>query len=611
MVAFIRTLGTIYAVNVQLYQFLHNVCLRHAAHAAHEALYEPVREALDASAGLDNCGGTDDLVNYPLPEDLQPLLPSVAQSETCIGSFRLLATHNETLGLEMLYRMLISPDACQLAWEYSRDGYVSQISGLPAPDCIQGDTLLLTGTANQATILNQQSPWRSKIMVLDRPFEEVCDWITLPGEGKSFAPQPTSILGSDDIAVVPTATPLGFVAAPTATPPEFTVNLTPGAGEPAAEEPATEVPPVSEPTVVQATAIPPAPAQGGFNEISMDDTAGREESPDPEFNDAQAIFLAINPQDGSHGFYVLTDVQHTARDASAARYPLHFHIARAESYPVSLSSNGRAIAYFTTEGSSADAQIRRVTVALEPDAASGEYEEVSLVYHPIAWARNADGNLTLAPPSDGSLILSFAAGLVPAPYPPAYLPEGDQTLVFYLGGIPSIYRLDMNTAADVIVPELLIENGEAPSASPNGRFIAFERADSSGRNIYVMAINTGEVRPITQEQDVECFDPKFASDSLTLYFTCEAGEERSVFRYGITGVSEIEISIPNAGNFSPSPQPGYITFDDGITIYMSRDDGTQVVPLLQLDGLNTSLLVWVQPDPEARASLSPSPSNGD
>lgn len=642
MISFIRTVGVVYPSNVELYQFLHNICLRHAADAANDAIYQPVREALDAGSQLDNCGGTDDIVYFPLPDDLQPALPSVAQGDTCIGNFRLLATYNQTLGMEMLYRMLISSDPCTLAWEYSRDGYVAEISGLPAPECVQGDELVLTGTANQIVVLNQQSPWREKLMVLDRPFDEVCDYITLPGESDSFAPNPTSILGSDDIAIAPTATPLGFVIAPSATPLGIVLVTTPVPPQepPVTEEPqpepqsATEEPAPDQPSNDEPLPDQPPPDQpseppsndpsagqavganetitigagqtenggtgGGINELSLDDTAG-----------ADAVFLATDHDGRFNGAYLITGVQHRYSRV----FDPQFASLLLDSYPVSLTADGRYLVYYTTGANPATQQTRQFSIVqdmstdqaeAQPQPAAPdtlELDQVSLTYHRIDFVRAADGSLTLAPASDDSVTLSFPDGLTPAPYAPVTLPEtGDEILVLFEHGsaTPSIFRLTFNGQTSTAAATRLVENAAAPSVAPNGRYIAFERADATGRNIYVMATNSGVVHPITQQQGSECFAPQFGSDSLTLFFTCQSGDERKIFRYGVSGTSELGVGIPNAGNPAPSAAPGMITFDDGQTIYISHEDGTGAQPLISLDGLNSSRILWAQPDSEGQ-----------
>lgn len=625
MVSFIRTVGTILPADVELYQFLHNVCLDNPGHASREAIYEPIREALDASTQLDNCGGTGDMVNYPLPAYMQSMLPSIATNDYCIGNFRLLATHNQTLGMEMLYRMLISPDACTLAWEYSRDGYVAQISGLPAPECIQGDELVLTGTPLQHVVLNQQSPWRNKLMVLDRPFNQVCDWIDLPGEdGLGFAPNPTSILGSDDIAIAPSATPLGFVIAPSATPLGLALVTTPVSPvdqppdeEPPADEPPAEEPPADapqgddqQPDAPQPLPNPEQPSdvpsgdpssagQGtGANETtSIGSSQTETDNPDVE-QSALALYMGTTAQ-GENGVYLLTNVAHSATDTSYSRYPLHFHIARAENYPVSLSPDGQYAIYFTPRSGIPTEQARQISIVVDMNTTrdTHELEEISLVYHKIDWALLADGGFNTATSLDQSVVLNFPAGLTPAPYSPLTMPEtGDQVLVLFETGIPNLYQVDLNVAGDVAVAQLLVENAAAPAVSPNGRYIAFERVDATGSNLYVMSTNSREVHPITQQQGSECYAPQFGADSLTLFFTCEANGERKIFRYGLAGITELALGIPNAGNPMPSSTPGFITFDDGQKIYIAREDGSQVATLMdfELDDLSLSRMTWIQ-----------------
>jgi hypothetical protein len=234
-------------------------------------------------------------------------------------------------------------------------------------------------------------------------------------------------------------------------------------------------------------------------------------------------------------------------------------------------------------------------------------EQVSLNYTKIEWMPAADGSLMAAAAPDESVTINFTDGLRPAPYAPVSMPESDDLVLVLFENRStrsSIFRLTFDAQTSVALAQRLVENAAAPAVSPNGRYIAFERVDASGRNLYVMSVSSGEIHPITQQQGSECYAPQFGSDSLTLFFTCEAGGGRKIFRYGLAGVSELAVGTPNAGNPMPANTPGFITFDDGQNIYIAREDGSQVATLMdfEFDDLSLSRMTWIQSPPDGTTS---------
>lgn len=175
---------------------------------------------------------------------------------------------------------------------------------------------------------------------------------------------------------------------------------------------------------------------------------------------------------------------------------------------------------------------------------------------------------------------------------PTWSPDGQfVALTILQDGTPAVYTVEVGEITNAVAPELLVENASAPAYSPNGRLLAFER----GKNIYVLSLNTsGEVRKITDQVDRACYSPVFGKDSLTMFFLCGESENQVLYRYDVEGLTEIEIDISSIHNLALGPGQGYIGFDDGETVYYGYDDGSNIKPMVQLEGKQASYMSWVQ-----------------
>jgi hypothetical protein len=52
------------------------------------------------------------------------------------------------------------------------------------------------------------------------------------------------------------------------------------------------------------------------------------------------------------------------------------------------------------------------------------------------------------------------------------------------------------------------------------------------------------------------------------------------------------MGVEGAHNPMPGPSTGFIAFDDGAVVYYGREDGSHVVPMLQLEGWSVSRVRW-------------------
>ena len=558
----IRSVGFFSTGNLTFFNMLSNDCQLGEVIAAQRAIYDAVRGAYDAGAAANlGCAGLNQLESFPLPADLQPTLPTIAQDEACRGSFRLLATHNSSINPELLWRILTSVTPCEYAFAFAYYGTVLTYNLIPTPSCFQ-DGQVVIPSPSQGTddvILTTQSSWRQKMLVLDRPINLVCDYINLNPGADGFVLEATPTLPI--IVANPTNTPPVFVIEPTATlpvlvaPADNTLPTSPPLldSSPTPPPPSTEQPPlVAMPTNV-------SPGQGS-GDVGMESITISYEG-----LKLGAVVPGFTAEGAFDGIYVITSKQH---DATLQRLPVDCCPGLMPDFPVSANPGGEGFSYF----------------AAQPNATGGTNAVWTHIEFP-----NVNAPSATITPQPGTTFL---------PYAPAWSPDG--TSVLFTGtnaaGANQISFYSLDDASGT--PYYILENAAAPSIAPNGRMIAFERMDATGRNIYVMATASGEIVAITQQSaGSECFAPAFGGDSLTLFFTCKDATSQNIYRYGLAGVAPLETGIANAQNPSPAPDAGYITFDDGATIYISRDDGANAVPYAQIDGLNLRGLRWSGPPP--------------
>jgi hypothetical protein len=559
LIEHIRPIGFISTGNALFYSTLANSCGINNASAAERALLNSIRGAYDAGAAANmGCAGYDQYTTLPLSPDLQPTMPTIAQDADCQGNFRLLATHNEGLSPETLFRVLTALHPCDSAYEMAYYGGIAYPNQLPLPACFQnGQVIIAAPSLGQSDVLlTNASTWRQKLLILDRPLDQICNYLDLSVGTDGFALVPTE--DALDLVIVPSATPLGFVVAPTATLPVIVDDqgLLPTAPPLLDSSPTPPVPTLQPADPLPAVNPPPGDQAGGNHYQII--SAGRIIDP------LTATFVAYDPQGNFQGRYVLTGIQHWSKldRSQLLSLPPECCPGMRTDLPLSILPGGEAFTYFANDPTDGTVNLWVFGSELPADQPAirlGTFVP-DVTYSP-AWS--PDGQFVAIAGSNSGL-------------------EGQQTLVFYLGG----------SAA----PILTIDNATAPSISPNGRLLAFERLDPTGRNIYVLATNSGEIIPITQQPaGTACYQPQFGLDSLNLFFTCETNGERGIFRYGLAGLIPLQTGVANVQNPAPGPEAGYITFDDGQTVYISREDGTNAVPLVQIDGLRTRGFEWTQP----------------
>jgi hypothetical protein len=606
----LRPLGSVNINNVNFFNMVVANCGVPTGDVSQRAFSDAIRGALDpVAAAAQGCAGMQLLDSYPLPADLQPMLPQIANGNSaCTGRFRVLATHNSDLGLRTLYRILKSADPCQAAHDYAYEGKVPVYFVSP-PSCIQGEQLILQGGAQfDQTVLDASSPWWMKIAALDRPFDEICLSTPQLDPAGDFAIIPTPTLGA--FAAEATPTPGIFVIQPTPTP-DIIVAL------PTADP---DMPEAAEPEVDPPTPMPPQ--DEGILPTPSDDS--QEVEIDPHIQDvsgcfgclpanplipggrAQIIIVASDDEGGFGGLwaapYYVSSATHPADQTEPeltqpelVQIPMTGLPQPSEGYPAALSPDGTQIGYFArgVDPEGLPASTQKILIALTDGAGSSEMptEHMSLNFTKISPDIPVDGFLPL------TTTLLFPTELTPAPYAPIW--SDDDTIILTLidsAGTQSLYAIPLDDESDTIIPQLLIQNAAAPALAPNGRYLAFERIDDTGRNIYAVTLNSLLENPITRQQPgAECYSANFGPNSLTMYFTCSVGDERQMYTYGLNGITPINTGIPNAQNPTASGADGFIYFDDGRMIYRSVEDGTQAQPYLKIELENVLIAAYHLP----------------
>ena len=531
----VTPVGQASPANGALFHMLVETCNLTIGHAGLVAFDKAIRLAGDAAAAADQgCYAETALESLKLPPDQQPIMPSVAQGADCKGSFRMLATHNDVLSAPDLFRLLKSADPCTNAELFATSGHAA-LPNLPLPDCIVGASIHLTGTPTQPTVdVGPTSSWHDKIVLLDRPISQICDYL-----------DPSSSTGS--LVINPTDTPPAFAAAP----PSVVQQAT------------TEVPPQLA-AVASLTPIPPPVQQeaqpAGGSPTPEQPSAQLETVAQPDWTLPLLRQVLQIDTAGASGMVLATD-----------------NAGQLQAYSLGLSDQPQPIPL-------PDDMLG--TPSLTPDGQFVSYligagETVSLNFQPIK--ATADQQMIDVP-------IALPPTFVDNSQPLVWFPDAPKVLVpLAVGSNSTIYVVDLRSGDGQLTPLPLIENGASPDIAPNGRLIAFERDG----NIWVMSVSSGEMQAVTDQPDGSpCFGAQFGMDSLSLFFTCQTGEQRSIFRYGLNGVKELDFGVPNAGDPAPGPTTGMIAFNDGSTIYIARDDGSDAQLYAYLNGAAHARMVW-------------------
>jgi Tol biopolymer transport system component len=175
-------------------------------------------------------------------------------------------------------------------------------------------------------------------------------------------------------------------------------------------------------------------------------------------------------------------------------------------------------------------------------------------------------------------------------HPPAWVPGVNVLLVTLedANGTRALYQINVRGAGGA--PTLLIPNGAAGSYSPNARLIAFEQSQPDGtKRIAVARADAPSNIRVIDGVEPSCNTPRFDSDSVRLFFSCDVDGTPTLFTYGLGGVVPFGVA---GSNPQPGPSNGFVAFDDGASIYYGYADGSNAAPMIELGGQQVSHLSW-------------------
>jgi hypothetical protein len=518
-------------------------------------------------------GQLEALAPNPLTD---PDLPPTMQA--CPDVAYALKNVAEGLSLIEVYSLLFTDpiDPCTFAINYIKNAEGNASFALAfafgvTPSCY--DLATDTITLSDGTVLTQDSPWAQKVAVLTgQDFNAMC----------AFNPATLPPANSDGDLLLDDADvcPFEFGTGP---------DGCPGAGSP------PPLPPAAPPLAPSSGSLPPAPsptpspAPGTAGTSGSDTTAGTSTSgagggttaPNPwisqpplspqamqeialqfEFDPnslpnptgkplaLNAVFQA-KPQGGTTSVYLLEGGQ---------AGPLYPPSPDNDYYPA-LNPSGELVA-FISQGADGSLALRLFNmergVSLPLFGGNGEYR---LALYPMQWS--GDGNFIFMTLTDAT---------------------GKTGIYQLLVGQTGLTRID-----------LIVDEAQNAVVAPNGRYIAFERPNPQTGNIsiWVSIIGSGTFQPITEPvQGLDCTAPSFGANSLDVFFSCDSGAGATLYEYSVAGLLQIPSGIANATNPQAGPSELLIGFDDGQVIYYGYDDGSKVVPMIQVPGLEASHIQW-------------------
>jgi Tol biopolymer transport system component len=286
-------------------------------------------------------------------------------------------------------------------------------------------------------------------------------------------------------------------------------------------------------TETEATATPiatPTPGEGGGASSCV--------SLGVNINDAIGVFVGSNTSNGAGAIYLITEGTECVllhQNGVVYRYPV-------------FDPRGERIVYLQTDANNqtslqmVDFATQQPTTLLHDSALAGSNQQIAM-YQP-AWSR------------DGETLLI--------------------TLVEH--NVLGIYALDMRNPSSV--PQRLLGSAMRPIYAPQDEHILFERIVSDGTH-YVALVNEWDIGTpresvITMpnpEGTAACQPHTFAPNfQLSLLFSCQQNGVEVLYLYDDHGAYH-SISIVGAQpaalyNLSANVGGGYLTFDDGQTIYV-------------------------------------------
>ncbi len=169
--------------------------------------------------------------------------------------------------------------------------------------------------------------------------------------------------------------------------------------------------------------------------------------------------------------------------------------------------------------------------------------------------------------------------------------DGDGRTLYFTaaradGGM-DIYSLPVDEPG--AIPALFLADARQPALTPDGLLLAFVRDGA----IVVRFLDTGDEYIISESAaDVTCEQPFFDANGIDLYFICRQGETTRLYQQGASGLVEIVTGADNLRYVGPGPVSGTLIWDDGATVILAANDGSNAAPFIQLPDLRVMDLRW-------------------
>ena len=152
------------------------------------------------------------------------------------------------------------------------------------------------------------------------------------------------------------------------------------------------------------------------------------------------------------------------------------------------------------------------------------------------------------------LLAATAAGAAPSLSEPSLSPDGRE-IAFVSGG--DIWSVPASGGeAHLLVSDPATES--RPLWSPDGKLLAFTSNRAGSTNLYLLVLDTGEVKRLTWADTAETLDA-WSRDGRWLYFSSgvnDVGRQSDVFRVSIDGGTPLEVSRERyLAEFQGAPSP--------------------------------------------------------
>lgn len=189
------------------------------------------------------------------------------------------------------------------------------------------------------------------------------------------------------------------------------------------------------------------------------------------------------------------------------------------------------------------------------------------------------------------------------PLPMSYTPDGESiwlTMENEAGEV-GVYKVPARSLSEP--PQLVVANAATPSFAPNGDYVAMIRR-RPGRpiekpltDIITYSIQSGTEISITggdDNEELSCYSPRFAQDSLNLNFACSPLNDNLVgfYVYGVRGVEQVIPPTDTTTSIWPGPANGLYSYMQGNHVYIAPLEGGEGVPVLTVGEDASIQNVW-------------------